>query len=133
MKSHLSTILEKLRIIEEAVFSLKTSYEVETTPSSPVLISDIAQDASFSLFGSPEITLVHKQLTLKQLVCTLTNLVLIRIEEVLQMVVEKINLVKTQITDLENQISQTASLQAQLTNLTIVPANSCEIKTIEGE
>jgi hypothetical protein len=56
MKSQLNTILEKLEIIQEAVFSLKGSYEEETKPSS-ILITDIEKDGSYKWFGSPEFSL----------------------------------------------------------------------------
>jgi hypothetical protein len=116
LKSAVQTILEKLDIIEKAIVSLKSSYEEETRPSSPILISDIAQDATFSFFGSSDST-EHKQLTLKQLAPSLSNPTLARIAEVSQLAIDKVNLVKSQITNLENQISQVkaASLESQLT------------------
>lgn len=67
MKSQLEKILEKLEIIQIAVFSLKDSYEEEIKPSFPILIEDIERDASFKWFGSTSSPEEHKQLTLKQI------------------------------------------------------------------
>lgn len=113
MKSQLNTILEKLEIIQEAVFNLKNSYEEETKPSSPVLIADIEKDGSYKWFGSSSSPSEPKQLTLKQLALELANPTLARIAEVLQLAVEKIKLVQTQSSELEEQIKHAASSNIQ--------------------
>jgi hypothetical protein len=111
MKSQLEKILEKLEIIQTAVFSLKDSFEEENKTPSPLKIEDIERHASFKWFGSSSSKEEQKHLTLKQLAKEVPNPALARIAEVLEIAVEKIELVKKQSSELEDDIRKHHKLE----------------------
>jgi hypothetical protein len=125
-------ILEKIDIIEKAVENMKTSYQEESQPASPVLVP--TNDATFSFFSSSPPT-EKRELTLKQLASSLRNPTLVRIAEICQLAYEKLALVKGQINELEKQIEQAKadSLVSQLALVHISTNQSFSIKAMEGE